>query len=338
MPGVTKQQIVRAKEWDLLTYLQLYEPQELKKCGSSEYRTVTHDSLKISNGRWHWHSRGIGGRTALDYLMKVRGMNFVSAVEILCGEQAAVRKPEPVQQGQKPYKVFSLPEANQCGTVVVSYLQKRRIDAGIISYCIGKGLLYESRQYRNCVFVGRDVSGKARCACLRGTYGTFKMDVDGSDKRYSFSIPAVNRGNVGEMVIDTDKTSLYLVVAESPIDVLSIATLLKMQGEDWTKYHYLSLGGTAPLALLTFLHEYPAVTHVSLCLDNDTAGLVGMKKIREAVRADMELSCRIKVIADNPPPVFYGKDYNELLQKKAGAVQKERSTEKIRTPSHDESR
>lgn len=331
MSGVTKEQIARAKEWDLLTYLQAYEPHELKKCGGLEYRTVTHDSLKISNGRWHWHSRGIGGRTALDYLVKVRGMDFVSAVETLCGERgAAVRRALPAEQGQKPRRSFSLPEANRCGTAVVSYLQQRQINSDIISYCIGKGLLYESRQYRNCVFVGRDVSGKARCACLRGTCGTFKMDVDGSDKRYSFSIPASSGGTAAGLIPD----SPYLVVAESPIDVLSIATLLKMQGEDWTKYHYLSLGGTAPLALLTFLHDHPAVTHVSLCLDNDTAGLTGMKKIREAVCADRELSGRIVVMADNPPPVFCGKDYNELLQKKAAAVREEQRAEKTRTASH----
>ena len=77
MPGVTKEQIARAKEWDLLSYLQTYEPQELQKCGGREYRTMPHDSLKISNGKWNWHSRGIGGRTALDYLVKVRGMDFV---------------------------------------------------------------------------------------------------------------------------------------------------------------------------------------------------------------------------------------------------------------------
>lgn len=50
MPGVTKEQIARAKEWDLLSYLQAYEPQELKRSGK-EYRKVSHDSLKISNGK-----------------------------------------------------------------------------------------------------------------------------------------------------------------------------------------------------------------------------------------------------------------------------------------------
>jgi len=44
LAGVTKEQIAKAKEWDLLSYLQAYEPQELKKCGPREYCTRTHDS------------------------------------------------------------------------------------------------------------------------------------------------------------------------------------------------------------------------------------------------------------------------------------------------------
>ena len=308
MPGVTKEQIARAKEWDLLSYLQTYEPQELQKCGGREYRTMTHDSLKISNGKWNWHSRGIGGRTALDYLVKVRGMDFVKAVETLCGERgAAVRMPSDIPHKEKPAKPFLLPPENRCGTAAVSYLLGRGIDGEVISQCIRKGILYESRNYHNCVFVGKDSAGKARYACLRGIYGTFKNDVDGSDKRYSFSLPSA------------DEDSPFVAVAESPIDALSVASLLKMQGEDWTKNHYLSLGGTAPRALLRFLHDHPAITHVSLCLDNDRAGIAGMGKIREALQEDAELSRRITVIADNPPPCAFGKDYNELLVQKNAA-------------------
>ena len=308
MPGVTKEQIGRAKEWDLLSYLQAYEPQELRRCGGSEYRTVTHDSLKISNGKWHWHSRGIGGRTALDYLIKVRGMGFVPAVELLCGERgaAAWERPEPGQK-ERQQKPFSLPEENRCGKAMVSYLQKRGIDADIISQCIGEKILYESRRYQNCVFVGRDPEGKARYACLRGTHGDFKMDVDGSDKRYGFCLPA------------SDQESPFLAVAESPIDALSVATLLKLQGEDFGRNHYLSLGGTAPRALLRFLRDHEAVTHISLCLDNDRAGILGIEKIREAVREDATLSRRIQVIEDNPPAAG-GKDYNELLCQRAAAL------------------
>ena len=55
-----------------------------------------------------------------------------------------------------------------------------------------------------------------------------------------------------------------------------------------------------------------------------------MEKIREAVKADPELSRRIKVLADNPPPLSCGKDYNELLQKKTAALQQARRAEKTR--------
>ena len=319
MPGVTKEQIERAREWDLLSYLKTFEPQELKPCKGGEYSTVTHDSLKISNGFWNWHSREIGGRTALDYLIKVRGMGFVEAVETICGERgAAERKPPPPPPKPKPKKPFTLPEANRCGTAAVSYLARRGIDMDIISRCLSAGIFYESRRHHNCVFVGRDPAGVARFACLRGICDDFKLDVEGSDKQYSFCLPAA------------DPDSHFLAVAESPIDALSVASILKMQGEDWTKNHYLSLGGTAPRALLQFLHDHPAVTHISLCLDNDKAGLIGMAKIREAIRADPELSRRVRLIVDNPPPMFGGKDYNELLQQNIVALRTAARLDKAR--------
>lgn len=37
------------------------------------YTTRRHDSLKISNGKWMWWSQSIGGRSTLDYLIKIRG-------------------------------------------------------------------------------------------------------------------------------------------------------------------------------------------------------------------------------------------------------------------------
>lgn len=312
MPGVTKEQIEQAKKWDLLSYLQAYEPGELvKKHG--EYRTKSHDSLVISNGKWCWNSAGIGGKTALDYLIKVRGLDFVEAVETLCGERSAAQWafPPPIPK-QEPPKPFALPEASQCGAAMVSYLQDRGIDPDIISQCIGAGILYESRRYQNCVFVGKDLEGKARFASLRGTHDGFRMDVEGSNKQYSFVLPAA------------DPKSRFLAVTESPIDALSLATVLKMQGDDPARYHFLSLGGTAPRALLQFLHDHPTVDHISLCLDNDKAGLTGMGKIRQAMRDDPALSPRVMRIADNPPPIGYGKDYNEFLKARIAVLHPER--------------
>ena len=92
MSYVSPEDIALAKEMDLLTYLQNYEPQNLKRVARSTYCTREHDSLKISNGKWHWFSRGVGGKTALDYLIKVKDIPFIEAVETILG-RAAVKPP-----------------------------------------------------------------------------------------------------------------------------------------------------------------------------------------------------------------------------------------------------
>ena len=44
---VTPEQIEKAKQMDLLTYLQSYEPGNLKKISHDTWCTKEHDSLKI---------------------------------------------------------------------------------------------------------------------------------------------------------------------------------------------------------------------------------------------------------------------------------------------------
>ena len=75
MPFIAPELIIQAKQMDLLTYLRNYEPYELVKFSGNTYCTRTHESLKISNGKWIWWSRGIGGRSAFDYLIKVPQTN-----------------------------------------------------------------------------------------------------------------------------------------------------------------------------------------------------------------------------------------------------------------------
>ena len=84
MGYVSSEQIAQTKVIDSLTYLRRFERNELVHGGT--YCTCEHDSLKISNGKWNWFSRGIGGRTALDYLIKVQGFSFAQAVEALAGQ------------------------------------------------------------------------------------------------------------------------------------------------------------------------------------------------------------------------------------------------------------
>lgn len=302
MAGVSKKQIEQAKQIDLLTYMQTYEPGAVKKSSANEYCLIEHDSLKISNSKWHWHSRGIGGKDALTFLVKVRGMDFVEAVRTLCDGRSISfsypqinTKPPP----SKPKAKFILPQPYADNFRAFAYLQGRGVDAEIINRCIADKTLYESKKYHNVVFVGKDIDNKPRFACLRSTINNFRQDIEGSDKRFCFSIPASEPG------------TRFLMIAEAPIDILSLATLRKMDGSGADKYHYLSLGGTSALSVIQYLTDRPEIDHVIVCLDNDAAGRKAHERVKQAIETDENLKNRHISIIVEPAPA--GKDFNDTL-------------------------
>lgn len=303
MGYVTPEEIRQAKEIDLLTYLQNYEPQELVRVAPNTYCTREHDSLKISNGKWHWFSRGIGGRTALDYLIKVKDYPFTQAVETILERAAALPPVSHFQEPEPPRKLL-LPEPNNNTDIAVNYLLGRGIHPAVIDYCLTHRLLFESRQYHNCVFVGYDLEGTARYAALRGTLGSYKGEATGSDKRYSFSIAE-----------NPSAGTVHLF--ESAIDLMSYATFARMAGHDWRQDALLSLAGVyqtkrenvVPVALSRFLTDFTGIKTLKLHLDNDAIGRGAAKGIMDGLKDKYE-------ILDEPPR--YGKDVNEALQRRLG--------------------
>ena len=307
MPYYSKEQIEQARQVDLLSYLQRHDPGELVYVSHGTYCTKSHDSLKISNGKWCWWSRNIGGSTALDYLVKVCGYKLPEAVGMILNEQLLLPSRPIPEPPPKVHSDFQLPQRHSDNRRVFAYLSARGIDAEIIRHCIQSGQLYEDAKRHNCVFVGFK-NGTAKYASLRGTlsHSTFVGEVSGSDKRYSFCVPlkANKRGSV--------------CVFESAIDALSYLSILKQKGQNWKNANCLSLSGIyrpradtrlkLPLALETYLHINPDIRTIILCLDNDQRG-------REAVQA-LQQSLYGYNVLDNPPPK--GKDYNDYLQIQKG--------------------
>ncbi len=207
MPYVTREQIEAAKRMDLLTYLQTYEPDELVRLSGNVYTTRTHDSLKISNGKWCWWSHDIGGRSALDYLIKVQGMSLPEAVIRINGQAVAIllARSDKVVKGEP--KTLLLPDRNENNDRVISYLVDRGVHRSIIEFCVHMGRLYESRGHHNAVF-----------CWVRST------------RSDSFSIPA-------------SRESRRLHLFQSAIDLLSFGTLMLLDGKDWRQEHCLSLAG-----------------------------------------------------------------------------------------------
>lgn len=126
MPYIPPEVVEQARQIDLLTYLQSCEPQELVRISGNNYTTRTHDSLKISNGKWMWWSRRIGGYNALEYLVKVKGCSFVEAVETLMGK-AAVMPSVTVKPKQKTEpKILLLPDKSASTDKITGYLFRQR--------------------------------------------------------------------------------------------------------------------------------------------------------------------------------------------------------------------
>ena len=297
---VTEEQIRLAKSVDLISYMKQYEPQELIRTGPHDYKTATHSSLCISdNGLWHWFSHGVGGRGALNYLIQVKGMDFVSAVRHLCELEHLT--PVPFQQSksgpppQHERRPFTLPVPDKNAETALQYLKRRGIDSKILKYCIDQGILYQTTRggYKNCVFVGRDTEGQPRSACVRGCQGTFRGECAGSEKQYGFCIPAGN------------ETADIVEVYEAPIDALSGATLQLLYGHDWRSVHHISLGGLNYVALDQYLKDHPKIKKLRLRLDNDERGRDFALRLQERYEAQ---GYTVKSV-----PPRRGKDYNDYL-------------------------
>ena len=310
MPYIAPEVITEAKRMDLLTYLREYEPGELVKFSSNTYTTRTHDSLKISNGKWMWWSRGIGGKSALDYLIKVRGMDFVQAVQTIMGNGSVSF---PTCKNIKSYEEqpLLLPEKSPTTDVVFDYLFGRGIDFEIINHCLEQELIIESLPYHNAVFIGYDENKEPKYAAYRATNQSRIMgDCTGSKKQYSFRLTAENTGEVH--------------LFECAIDLLSYATLMKLEGKDWRQFNLVSLAGVyspkqkiedskVPVTLGRLLEKDKTIRRIVLHLDNDIAGRKATKALQTILSDKYE-------VVDDPPQ--YGKDVNDFLCKRLGIKDK----------------
>ena len=141
---VAPERVKAARELDLFSYLQSREPNELVRDGPNAYRLRSHDSLKISNGKWCWWSRGVGGRSALDFLITVRGMDLPHAVEMIEGVHGLPpilpSKPPP----QEP-KLLKLPPPYRNNQLAVRYLMGRGIQREVMKYCLEHRLVLKKR-------------------------------------------------------------------------------------------------------------------------------------------------------------------------------------------------
>lgn len=266
----TEMQIARETDLpELLSHLGY----QVKRVG--RFHTTTEmDSLRIKDRRtWFRYSQNTGG-DAITFLQQFCGKSFPEAVEYLLAFHGRARdspaKAVPSIKRDEVQKPFALPPRNADDRRVFAYLRKRGIAAQVIRQFMNSGLLYEDAVHHNCVFVGRDESGQAKYAGLRGTYDLngpgFKGDAPGSDKNTGFSLPH-------------DPQSDLVLVFEAPIDLMSYLTLHR----DTT--NAVALCGLYDGALQTYLQAHPEIRRIALCLDADAPGRAAAQQLKDKYSA-----------------------------------------------------
>lgn len=316
MPYIAPEIVAEARQVDLLTYLKNYAPNELIEVCKNTYVTREHDSLKISNGLWYWFAKGVGGKSAIDYLMKVKNLSFINAVQTVMSN-IKIQAPVSYAQQQKVEKKIKIPTKATNNNIAINYLLSRGIAKEVIEYCIKNKLLYQEEKTNNVVFLGYDSNNSIAYAFCRATNEQrFMREATGSNKRYSFKIKSEQKSNVVHLF-------------ESSIDLLSYATFLHLTDRNWREENLLSLGGIysskydvektkVPISLMEFLEKNPNINEVHLHLDNDLAGRNASAFFQQV------LSKKYKVINHTIP---IGKDMNEYLCLKRGIkkIEKERT-------------
>ena len=284
-----------AKETDLpelLTHLGY----QVRRIGRY-HTTAEMDSLRIKDRRkWFRYSQNTGG-DAITFLQQFCGKSFPEAVEYLLAFHGRARdsptKAAPFVKRDEVQKPFTLPPRNTDDRRAFAYLRKRGIAPQVIRQFLNSGLLYEDAVHHNCVFVGRDESGQAKYAGLRGTYDLngpgFKGDAPGSDKNTGFSLPH-------------DPRSDLVLVFEAPIDLMSYLTLHR------DMVNAVALCGLYDGALQTYLQAHPEIRRIALCLDADEPGQKAARQLQEKYQLQ-----GYAVTVEKPR---CGKDWNEHLQKR----------------------
>lgn len=293
----TEEEIKKARNVNLIDFL-FSKGYNLTRKGRN-YFLKEHDSLCFfQNNTWYWYSQGIGGNP-IDFFTKgpFEKLSFSKAVNFLLENSGYVNNQNIYQtkkEEKNQRKTFEIPQAHiNCKRVMAYLCQKRKLDYGLVKFCINKGMIFETAKTHNCAFVGKDNKGEIKHIFLRGTTDKkFALDVDASDKSYGFKL---------DFTKPEEKNKLF--VFESAIDVLSYLTLEKLKGKSLSGI-YISLSGVSLMALDKIMLNAD-IKEIFVCTDNDKYGKLCYEKIVDKYSENVDVIYSL--------PVY--KDFNEDLIK-----------------------
>ena len=281
----TDEQKMQARQTALVSLL-TSQGETVKRSGS-EFEWKNGSAKVTIRGNLWFHQYDRQGGDAIDFVRRFYNKTYPEAMEYLlggCGGTMIVSPPI-----FKEVKPFELPPKNDTMRRVYAYLVKHRgIDSDVLNTFVKEGMIYESADYHNAVFVGYDTDGVARHAHKRGTgqKSTYRGNIDSCIPEYSFH---------------WNGTSDRLYLFEAPIDMLSFISMNKI---GWRNHNYAACCGVSDRVMWQMLKDNPNIHTVCLCMDNDEAGQKANRRIADKL-TEKEIQSEILV------PIH--KDWNEDL-------------------------
>ncbi len=280
----TEEQREQARRTDLAGFLRQCG-EEVKKSGSENMWLDHGQKVTIRGNLWFHQYEQVGG-DAIDFACRFYGMDYPEAVQLMLSMGVVT-----VQGTVEPFarQPLEIPPKHENMRRVYGYLIRRRgIDKDVLDAFAYRGLVYESADYHNAVFVGVDKTGKPWHIHKHSTAAQcgFKGNAPGSEPEYSFHW--IGGGDT-------------LFLFEAPIDMLSFISLHK---QSWKSYSFAAACGVSDKVLWQTLKDRPYITKVCICLDNDETGQAAAQRISK-VLGDKNIESRILVPSR--------KDWNEDL-------------------------
>ena len=259
----TEQQKEQARQTDLVELLRS-QGERLKPSGREyEWRDGS-EKVTVRGNIWFHQYERVGG-DAIDFVRKFYNKTYPEAMQYLLGGCNGTLVVSPPIEKESP-PPFELPKANDNMRRVYAYLlNKRGLDRDVLYAFAHAGMVYESADYHNAIFVGFDGNGKAVHAHKRGT---------GSESSYKGNVPS----SIPEFSFHWNGKSDKLHLFEAPIDMLSF---ISMNKDGWRDHSYAACCGVVDRVLFQMLSDNPNIKTVCLCLDNDEAGHKANKRISD---------------------------------------------------------
>ena len=257
MRHFSNEQLLMARKADLYDYLLTHHADDFVMEGRS-IRMLDNHSISIREGQTGYRDFATDeSGNSVDFLVRYMGYELDDAIFALCRnteEEHITTYTRPVLSVSENDLPPEFPAPASSYEQMFAYLMSRGIPAVTIQMLVDQGLLYQSADHNNCVFINREKDW----AEIRGTY-TF-------GKPYHGIVSHARKD--GFWWFRTDRSAKICYVCEASIDAISLYELHKRQVRHESAY-YIGIGGVAKQEAINRVKKH---CKTIIAVDNDAAG------------------------------------------------------------------